>query len=127
MKLDDTNDTFENTRASYITKILSDNIDKLTIKYLNYKGILTYSMGNISILANRFLKANVDVDFFMDINRKGRISLRSSDRLDVSKLAFDISAGGGHKNAAGAVMNDFKENIFYTNINNFVQQKLDDI
>jgi oligoribonuclease NrnB/cAMP/cGMP phosphodiesterase (DHH superfamily) len=127
MQVDGKNDTFENTRASYITKILSDDIDKLTIKYLNYKGILTYSMGNISILANSFLKVNTDVDFFMDINRKGRISLRSSDRLDVSKLAFDISGGGGHKNAAGAVMKDFKENIFYLNINNFVQQKLDDL
>jgi len=127
MKLDDTNDTFENIRASYITKILSDDIDRLTIKYLNYRGILTYSMGNISILANSFLKANDSVDFFMDISKKGRISLRSNDKLDVSKLAFDISGGGGHKNAAGAMMSDFKENIFYININNFVQQKLDQI
>ncbi len=127
MRIGNTNDTFENIRSQYISKILSDEKEKLMVKYLNYKGILTYSMGNISILANKFLKTNNDIDFFMDINKKGRISIRSNDKIDVSKLAFDINEGGGHKNAAGVSLNDFREDIFYTNINNFIQQKLDNI
>ncbi len=125
MKQDEKNDTFENTRATYITNMLTDDKDKLTVKYINYKGILTYNMGNISILANRFLTANADVDFFMDINRKGRVSLRSNDKLDVASLASLLSDGGGHKNAAGASFNDFRETSFYEDINSFVQNKLD--
>jgi oligoribonuclease NrnB/cAMP/cGMP phosphodiesterase (DHH superfamily) len=93
----------------------------LTIKYKGHKGILGFNLGNTSILGNKFLVQNPDYDFFMDLNSRGTFSLRSADRLDVSKMAQDIAGGGGHKNASGGKIDGFRESFIYADIKEFVE------
>ena len=50
--------------------MLTQNRDKMSIKYENFLGILTYNIGNVSIIGNDFLKANPDYDFFYGYNFK---------------------------------------------------------
>ncbi|NLO16883.1 MAG: phosphoesterase [Arcobacter butzleri] len=121
------NDTIDNLVASKLVKMLSDKKEELLVTYHNQKGILTYTLGSISIVANQFLKQNEDFDFFIDISKRGIASFRAKDKLDVSLLASKLANGGGHKNAAGCKFEDFKETIYYDNVKAFIQSKLDKI
>lgn len=96
--------------------MLTKNRDKMSIKYGDYKGILTYNIGNVSIIGNDFLKTNPDYDFFMDITSRKTISLRADGKIDVSKMAARIGNGGGHPNASGGLLNSFKDSFVYDNI-----------
>lgn len=77
------------------------------------KGLLTYAIGGISVLANLFLEKNDDYDFFMDIGLRGSVSLRSNGKCDVSDISKICFGGGGHKNAAGGRFDAFKETFLY--------------
>jgi oligoribonuclease NrnB/cAMP/cGMP phosphodiesterase (DHH superfamily) len=61
----------------------------------------------------------------MDINSRGNFTLRSADRLDVSAMAERIGNGGGHPNAAGGKIKEYKDSFVYSEIRAFVQEYID--
>ena len=122
---EDKNDTKDNLVADYITRLLTDDKTRLSIRYGEAKGVLTYSAGNTSLIGNAFLVANPDYDFYMDINSRGNFSLRSNNKLDVSQMAATIGNGGGHPNAAGGKIKEYKDSFVYAKIRTFVQGYLD--
>jgi len=123
---DQEDNTKDNLVALYITKLLTKEKQRLTIDYRGHKGLLGYSLGNTSILGNTFLVENPDYDFYMDINFRGNFSLRSNNKLDVSKMAAEIGNGGGHPNASGGKIKEFKDSFIYSDIRNFVQEYIDE-
>jgi len=110
------NDTLSNLVSAYNVILLTQNKEKMQINYKEYKGILTYNIGNVSVIGNDFLTANPDMDFFMDITSKKTISLRSNGKVDVSKIAAQIANGGGHHNASGGLLSNFKDAFIYDSI-----------
>jgi oligoribonuclease NrnB/cAMP/cGMP phosphodiesterase (DHH superfamily) len=124
--LQEKNDTKDNLVADYITRLLTQDKVRLSIHYGKAKGILTYSAGNTSLIGNAFLMANPEYDFYMDINSRGNFSLRSADRIDVSAMAKHIGNGGGHPNAAGGKIKEYKDSFVYSEIRTFVQEYIDE-
>ncbi|QOG12654.1 DHH family phosphoesterase [Arcobacter sp. FWKO B] len=124
LKITNQDDTLDNLVATKLVNMLGEKKEYLTIHYGSHKGLLTYTLGSISIVANEFLKHNSDFDFFADISKRGVASFRAKGNLDVSKLASKLANGGGHKNAAGCKFEDFKETIYYDDVKNFFQKKL---
>jgi len=118
--------TKDNLAAFYMTQLLSDDKQRLTIEYRGKKGLLGYSLGNTSILGNTFLIENPDYDFYMDINWRGNFSLRSNNKLDVSKMAEEVGNGGGHPNASGGKIKEYRDSFVYADIKNFVQNYIDE-
>ena len=127
LKLNEKDDTLDNLSATYLVKTLEDVKEELTVIYKGQKGILTYCLGSISIPANAFLKANLDYDFFIDINKKGNASFRANGKMDVSLMASKLANGGGHVNASGCKFDDFKESIDFLEVKTYIQNKLDKI
>lgn len=127
LKLDDKDNTIDNLSARYLVNSLETLKEELTVLYKGHKGLLTYTLGSISIPANAFLKANEDYDFFIDISKKGNTSFRADGKVDVSLMAQKLANGGGHVNASGAKFDDFRENIDYKVVKNFIQTKLDSL
>jgi len=117
--------TKDNLVAQFVSKLLSDDKQRLTIEYKGYKGLLGYNLGNTSILGNTFLVDNPEYDFYMDINYRGNFSLRSNNKLDVSKMAQEIGNGGGHPNASGGKIKEYKDSFVYSDIKKFVQEYID--
>lgn len=111
-----TNNTLSNLVSAYNVILLTKNRERMQIMYKEYKGILTYNIGNVSVIGNDFLTANPDLDFFMDITSKKTISLRSNGKVDVSKIAAQIANGGGHHNASGGLLSNFKDAFIYDTI-----------
>jgi len=109
-------DTLSNLVSTCNVNMLTKNKNKMQINYGKFKGILTYNIGNVSIIGNDFLKTNPDFDFFMDITSRKTISLRANGKIDVSKMAARIGNGGGHPNASGGLLNGFKDSFIYDNI-----------
>ncbi len=109
-------DTLSNLISKQNIKMLTQNKDKMQIKYEKYKGILTYNIGNVSVIGNDFLKTNPDFDFFMDISSRKTISLRANGKVNVSKMAAHLANGGGHPNASGGLVGSFKDSFIYKNI-----------
>lgn len=118
--------TKDNLAAFYVTQLLSDDKQRLTIEYRGFKGLLGYNLGNTSILGNTFLLENPDYDFYMDINWRGNFSLRGHDKMDVSKMAEEIGNGGGHPNASGGKIKEYKDSFIYADIKSFVQGYIDE-
>ena len=127
LKLNDKDDTLDNLSATYLVKTLEDVKDDLTVTYKGHKGLLTYCLGSISIPANAFLRANLQYDFFIDINKKGNASFRADGKVDVALMATKLANGGGHVNASGCKFEDFKEVIDFSEVKTYVQNKLDKI
>jgi oligoribonuclease NrnB/cAMP/cGMP phosphodiesterase (DHH superfamily) len=121
------NNTLDNLSSKYLVKLLNHKKDDFTIYYKGHKGLLTYTLGSISIPANEFLNSNSDYDFFMDISRRGAMSLRADGKLDVSLLAQKLANGGGHPNASGGKFKDFNETINYNDVKNFIETKIEKI
>ncbi len=121
------NDTMDNLSSKYLVKMLNKKKEELTIYYKNHKGLLTFTLGGISIPANKFLKENEDYDFFIDISRRGKAGFRANGKLDVAKLAEKLANGGGHPNASGAAFDNWKETIKYEDVKYFIQEKLDNL
>ena len=115
------NNTKDNLVAAYISRLLTEQKHRLEIRYRGYRGILGYNIGNTSIIGNTFLTANPEIDFYMDVNSRGNFSLRSNNRLDVSEMAARIGNGGGHPNASGGKIKEYKDSFVYTEVKNFVQ------
>ena len=93
----------------------------MTVEFEGKKGILTYSIGNTSIIGNGFLRANPEYDFFLDINGRKNISARADNRYDVAEMARKLFSGGGHANAAGGKFLDFRDSFIYEDIKEQVQ------
>ncbi|SFV50281.1 3'-to-5' oligoribonuclease B, Bacillus type [hydrothermal vent metagenome] len=121
----DKNDTKDNLVASFVAKLLGQDRARLTIYYRGFKGILGYNVGSSSLIGNRFLLDNPDYDFYMDVNYRGNFSLRSNDKMDVSKMAAEIGNGGGHPNASGGKIENFKDSFVYNTIKNSIQEYID--
>lgn len=120
----DKNDTLSNLISTYIVNNLSLQKDKFSIKYKEFKGILTHNIGNTSVIGNDFLVTNPEFDFFMDVSSKKTVSLRSNNKVDVSKVAAELFNGGGHKNASGGFFANFKDSFDYENIKNQIQDHI---
>lgn len=127
LKLDSKNDTLDNLSAKYLVNSINEIKDNLTVTYQDKKGVLTYTLGSISIPANAFLKANPDFDFFIDVSKKGNAGFRANGNINVGELAEKLANGGGHPNASGCKFDDFKESIHYEDIKSYIQTKLDNL
>lgn len=127
LMLDSKDDTLDNLSAKYLVHCLDNIKENLTVTYKGHKGLLTFTLGSISIPANAFLCANEDYDFFIDVGRKGNASFRADGKVDVSLMAQKLAKGGGHVNASGAKFEDFKETIHYDVVKNYIQTKLDNL
>ncbi len=118
----DKNDTKDNLVADYVTDLLSTDKARLTIEYQGYKGLLGYNVGSSSLIGNAFLIANPDYDFYMDVNFRGNFSLRGHDKLDVSQMASHIGNGGGHPNASGGKIENYKDSFVYAQVKKFIEE-----
>jgi oligoribonuclease NrnB/cAMP/cGMP phosphodiesterase (DHH superfamily) len=111
-------DTLDNLVSDYVVDLLSQNKERFEVVYKGQKGILTYSIGNISVIGNNFLVKNPDYDFFINVTPKKSVGLRANGRIDVSQISKDVFGGGGHANASGGMFNNFKDSYIYENIKN---------
>ena len=112
--------TLDNLVADYLTDLLTIKKEDLKIYYKDKVGVLTYGIANISVIGNAFLVANPDIDFILNVSPNGSISLRSNNKADVSKIASTLVGGGGHPNASGGRINNFKEVFSYIDVKSFV-------
>jgi len=118
---EDEDNTLENLVSYFIVQMLTEKRDELSVTYNGYRGILTYSIGNTSIIGNEFLVRNPDFDFFMDINGRKNISMRANNKADVSMIAKKLFNGGGHANASGGRFDDFQDSFIYDLVKEQVQ------
>ena len=109
-------DTLDNIGSQAQVELLCKMQKECEIFCDGHRGFLSYGIGNISVLANAFLRRCADFDFFIDVGMRGSVSLRSNDKCDVSKIAHDYFRGGGHKNASGGRIDSFKESFLYREI-----------
>lgn len=117
-------DTIDNLSAKHLVHSLESKKEDLTVMYKGHKGLLTYTLGSISIPANAFLKANEKYDFFIDVSKRGNASFRADGKVNVALLAEKMAKGGGHPNASGAKFLDFVETIDYGEVKQFIQERL---
>lgn len=127
LKLDSKNDTIDNLMSKHLVFLLENKKDELTIEYNGHKGLLTFTLMNISIPANTFLKANPSYDFFVNIGRRGSTGFRATGKIDVAVLASKLNGGGGHPNASGGSFKDFKETSDYHKVKEYFNNKLKNI
>ncbi|HFS82562.1 MAG TPA: phosphoesterase, partial [Epsilonproteobacteria bacterium] len=120
------NDTKDNLVADYVTRLLTEQKERLTITYKGYRGILGYNIGSASIIGNACMVANEEYDFYMDVNFRGNFSLRSNNKMDVSAMAAHIGNGGGHPNASGGKIEGYKDSFVYAEVRAFVQNYIDE-
>jgi oligoribonuclease NrnB/cAMP/cGMP phosphodiesterase (DHH superfamily) len=116
------NNTLENLIASFVVDMLSEKKEQMAVHYKGYKGILTYSIGNTSLIGNEFLVRNPEFDFFLDINGRKNISMRANNKVDVSKIAKELFGGGGHANASGGKCDSFKDSFEYDKVKEQIQE-----
>ncbi|RDU61371.1 3',5'-cyclic-nucleotide phosphodiesterase, partial [Helicobacter sp. MIT 14-3879] len=114
-------ETMDNIVSRTLVKLLEQKKETCKIFYEDKVGFLSYCMGGISVVANRFLQNNSEFDFYIDVSNRGNVSLRSNGNCDVSALSQTCFNGGGHKNASGGRMEGFKESFLYEDIRLQVQ------
>ncbi|MDE5591756.1 MAG: 3',5'-cyclic-nucleotide phosphodiesterase, partial [Helicobacter sp.] len=119
-----TSDTLDNLASNFQVKLLGKKLQKCSVSYRQYQGFLSYSIGSVSVLANLFLKQYPEFHFFLDVNSRGNISLRANNACDVSLLAQKFFNGGGHANASGGKIENFKESFLYEDIHENIQNIL---
>lgn len=112
----DKDDTLSNLISDYVVNLLTEDKERFMIRYGEFKGILTYNIGNTSVIGNDFLVANQDCDFFIDVTSKKTLSFRANGKIDVSAMAKNLVGGGGHVNASGGMFAGFKDSFNYENI-----------
>ncbi|MFV0481966.1 MAG: DHH family phosphoesterase [Campylobacteraceae bacterium] len=117
------NDTLSNLISNYNVTLLSKLKDKMTINYKGSKGILTFNIGNVSVIGNEFLVKNEDYHFFMDVTSRKTVSFRSNGKADVSKIAGILANGGGHVNASGGSLTNFRDSFLY----DIIKKQVDDL
>ncbi len=118
-------DTLDNLVSKYVVDLLTKKKDEMSISYKGAKGILTYSISNVSVIGNDFLVKNPDFDFFMNINARRNISLRGNGKVDVSIIAAELAEGGGHANASGGTLKGFKDSFLYDDIKEQVKNSIE--
>ena len=106
-------DTLSNLVSHFVVARLSAQKQRFEIDYLDKKGILTYNIGNVSVIGNDFLTQNPDIDFFIDVTSKKTLSFRADGKIDVSEMAKLLLGGGGHVNASGGMFAGFKDASSY--------------
>ena len=114
-------DTIENLISNFVVDLLYSKKEDMSVYYKEYKGLLTYGIGNTTIIGNGFLLQNPDYDFFMDINSRKNVSLRGNNKADVSEIAKDLFGGGGHANASGGRYDAFVSSFSYTHVKAQIQ------
>jgi len=112
----DHNDTLDNLSTEYIVELLGRHRDEMTIYYKGYKGFLSYGVGNTSIIGNGFLTKYPDYDFIVDVSFRGTMSLRANNQVSVAQISKEWANGGGHPNAAGGRIQNFKEQYRYDKV-----------
>ena len=115
-------DTLDNLISHFQNKLLGQKASECTLYCGEYRGFLSYGVGNISVLANLFLKTHTEFDFFLDVNARGNVSLRANGNCDVSVIAKKFFNGGGHFNASGGKIDNFKESFIYADIKEAIEQ-----
>lgn len=120
------NDTLDNLATAYVVKLLGSQRDTNTIYYKGYKGYLSYAVGNTSIVGNGFLVAYPEYDFIVDISFKGAMSLRADNKVSVALIAKEWANGGGHPNAAGGRIPNFKEQYRYDKVKQQIESIIND-
>jgi hypothetical protein len=121
------NDTIDNLTSRFIVNLLGQKKNQMAVTINGKRGLFTTGLGNVSVVANYFLKNNEDFDFVIDLSGKGNLGLRSCDRVDVCEIAKNFFGGGGHTNASGGKMPNARE--FYTYeeylafMNNYISTK----
>ena len=109
----DKNDTLSNLVSNYNVTLLEKLKDKMSINYKGNKGLLTFNISNVSVVGNDFLTKNTEYDFFMDVTSRKTVSFRSNGKVDVSKIASVLANGGGHPNASGGSLTNFRDSFLY--------------
>ena len=117
-------DTLDNIGSKYVVSLIENEKDKFTYDFGEYKGIISFNLSHISNTANMFLKLNDDYDFFLNINYRGGLSIRSNDKINVASMASKYFGGGGHQNASGGSIKDFKNVFFYEDMRKIVHNIL---
>lgn len=112
----ESDDTLTNLVSNYVVEKLSAKKDKMTIKFGDKIGILTYNIGSVSVIGNDFLVANPDIDFFVDVTSRKTLSFRANNNADVSQISKTLVGGGGHVNASGGFWASFKDSSNYDEI-----------
>ncbi|MRI83540.1 MAG: hypothetical protein C6I00_03890 [Nitratiruptor sp.] len=118
--LKERNDTLDNLVSNYILNLLSLKREQMEITYRGHRGILTYGIQNSSIIGNAFLKAHPEYHFFMNVTPKGTFSLRANNQMDVAVMADAIAGGGGHPNASGGRIKEFRDYFIYDELKAFI-------
>ncbi|BCD67874.1 DHH family phosphoesterase [Nitratiruptor sp. YY09-18] len=118
------NDTLDNLITKHLLDLLRTHKEEMTIYFQGNKGILTFGVQNSSIVGNAFLKEFPDYHFFMNVNPRGTFSLRADNKMDVSQMASLIAGGGGHPNASGGKIKEFKEFFRYEQLKSFIEELL---
>lgn len=109
-------DTLSNLISNFVVEKLSAQKEKFIIRYKDKIGVLTYNIGNTSVIGNDFLVANPDIDFFLDVTSKKTMSFRANGNADVSQISKHLVGGGGHINASGGFYPGFKDGCIYEDI-----------
>lgn len=109
----DKDDTLNNLISNFVVEMLSENKEEFLIEYEDKRGILTYNIGNTSIIGNDFLVKNPDIDFFLDVTSRKTMSFRANGNADVSQIAKHLVGGGGHVSASGGFFVAFKDGHTY--------------
>jgi len=122
----DKNDTLDNLSTAYIVNLLGALRSTNTIYYKGYKGFLSYTVGNTSIIGNGFLVQYPEYDFIVDVSYKGAISMRADNKVSVAQISKEWTNGGGHPNAAGGRIQGFKEQYRYDKVKIQVEQLIND-
>jgi oligoribonuclease NrnB/cAMP/cGMP phosphodiesterase (DHH superfamily) len=121
-----TDDTLDNLATAYIVGLLGEVRNDKTIYYKGYKGFLSYALGNTSIIGNAFLTVFDDYDFIVDVGPRGTMSMRANNKVDVSLISKEWANGGGHPNASGGRLANFKEQYRYDKVKAQIQNIIDE-
>ena len=124
---EDIDNTLDGLATTYIVKLIGLYKDRFTINFRGYTGVLTFSLGNTSIVGNGILRANDDIDFVIDVGGRGTLSLRADDKINVAILAKELAGGGGHPNASGGRLKSFKDKFLYSDVKTFIETELRNI
>lgn len=120
LKQEQSDDTIDNLTSRFIVQLLGIKKYQMSVTINGKRGLLTVGLGNVSVIANSFLKANDDFDFVLDISGKGNVGLRASGRIDVCDVAKTYFSGGGHVNASGGKIANGKEFYTYEEYHQFI-------
>lgn len=118
---DGIDDTLDNLSTKTIVALFGEKRSEMSIYYKGYRGFLSFGVGNTSIIGNAFLLAYPEYDFIVDISSRGTMSFRANNQVNVATIAKEWANGGGHPNAAGGRISNFKEQFRYDKVKSQIQ------